>query len=80
MDPVLIFAYVVFCTICFSAYVFANWFTRNDATYADITAMTLVSMIPVLNLIFLLSSIMDFFEEWSKNSDATKVLIKGRTK
>lgn len=80
MDLVLIFGYIVFCIICFGAYALGNWFTGNDTTFADITAMAFVSIIPVLNLIFLFESIIDILEELPKNSATARILIKGRSK
>lgn len=84
MDTVFIFCYVLFCVICFSVYVFENWFKGSDTTIIGISAMAIASIVPILNAVILFSTIVEIaviLETAELDNKARKfIVLKGRNK
>ncbi len=47
-------AYILTSMVCLALYIVLNWYDKLELTLGDLVIFTLVSLVPVVNVVFLL--------------------------
>lgn len=64
--------YILVSLFCLFSFLFLNWYDKQDLTVGDLLVFSLISMIPLLNILVLIFSVVEF--SLSKKI----VVLKGR--